>query len=178
MFYSSFPPVKKTVYCALLTALAAVLGGLLSFPVTLFGAYAAKISFFVVPVFLAGIFFGPAWGGMAGALADLIQALAFPKGPYLPWMSLSYALFGAIPGLFFLKQAKVRLLRLLSAVFTTQAITSVGVNTLILVLVNGYPWEIIYGRMVTQAVMIPVYTFVCFALIQALQRAGVMPKTA
>lgn len=174
MLNETFPPVKKLVYCSFLVAIAALLGGAGSVPVNLFGAYNLKIGFSVVPIFLAGIFFGPLWGGGVGMLADFLQAMAFPRGGYMPFFTLSNAFFGVIPGLFFLRQAKVRLLRLLLAIFTTQLFTSVLINTCIMVLAIGQPWEIVYARATTQAFMIPLHTGLCYMLIHSLQRAGVL----
>ena len=80
--------ILKLVVCGLLTALGVILGGLLSIPAMPFGSYTLKIGFGVLPVLLAGVLFGPVYGGIVGALTDLLQALLFPKGAYMPWFTL------------------------------------------------------------------------------------------
>ena len=51
---------RTLVYCALLTALGVVLGGMLSIPAMPLGSYTLKIGFGVLPVILAAVLFGPA----------------------------------------------------------------------------------------------------------------------
>ncbi len=155
---------RVLVSCALLVALSALLGGGVSVKSFVLGSYSLKIGFGVLPVLLAGVWFGPLWGGAVGALADFTQALLFPMGAYMPWFSVSGALFGVIPGLFFTKTAEVKPLRAFFAVTSALLVTSVGVNTFLIVTLYGNPWEIIYARMVTQAVMIPIHTVLLLAL--------------
>ncbi len=155
---------RTLVYCALLVALSALLGGGLSIKSFVLGSYSLKIGFGVLPVLLAGVWFGPLWGGAVGALADLTQAMLFPMGAYMPWFSISGALFGVIPGLCFLKTPEVRPLRAFIAVAAALLVTSVGVNTFLIVTLYGSPWEIIVARLITQAVMIPIHTALLLAL--------------
>ena len=107
--------VITLVVCGLLTALGVILGGLLSIPAVPFGSYSLKIGFGVLPVILSGVLFGPAYGGIVGALTDLIQALLFPKGAYMPWFTVVGIFFGLVPGLFFMKKQKPTFVRLLAA---------------------------------------------------------------
>lgn len=100
--------VMRLVVCAMLTALGVVLGGLLSIPAMPFGSYTLKIGFGVLPVIIAGVLYGPGYGAIVGALCDLLQALIFPKGAYMPWFTVVGALFGLIPGLFFIKGKRPR----------------------------------------------------------------------
>ena len=82
---------------ALLTAVSVVLGRFASIPVNLMGIFALNFGFGLAPVILSGLLFGPTWGFLTGFLADLIGALAFPKGAYVPLFSLTYALAGFTP---------------------------------------------------------------------------------
>ena len=165
---------RTLVYCALLTALGVVLGGMLSIPAMPLGSYTLKIGFGVLPVILAAVLFGPAYGGIVGGLTDLLQALIFPKGPYMPWFTVIGALFGVIPGLFFGKGQRITWKRLFAAVFTGQTVCSVVLNTLLLMWLYGSPYQIIYARIVNQAVMIPLYTVMIYWIIKVLRRGGVI----
>ena len=163
---------KRLVTCALLTALGVVLGGLLSIPAMPLGTYSLKIGFGVLPVILSGVLYGPGYGAMVGGLTDFIQAMIFPKGAYMPWFTVIGVLFGLIPGLFFAKKQEPKFLRLLLAVFTGQIVGSVICNTLLLMWLYSLPFEIIYARLINQAVMIPIYTVLTFYCVKLLKRAN------
>lgn len=165
---------RRLVVCALFTALGVVLGGMLSIPAMPMGAYTLKIGLGVLPVILAGVLYGPLYGGMVGGLTDLLQALLFPKGAYEPWFTVVGVLFGLIPGLFFMKGQAVRWGRLFLAVATGQLISSVALNTALLVWLYGMPWQLVYARLANQAVMIPLYTVLVYGLVRALRRGGVI----
>ena len=144
--------IVRLVVCAMLTALGVVLGGLLSIPAMPFGSYTLKIGFGVLPVIIAGVLYGPGYGAIVGALCDLLQALIFPKGAYMPWFTVVGALFGLIPGLFFIKRQTPTFLRILLAVAVGQIVGSVICNTLLVIWLYGSPWQIVYARIINQAV--------------------------
>ncbi|MPM69848.1 hypothetical protein SDC9_116796 [bioreactor metagenome] len=156
----------------MLTALGVILGGALSIPAVNLGAYSLKIGIGILPVLISAVMYGPLWGGAVGGLTDFLQAILFPKGPYVPWFTLIGILFGVIPGLFFMRRQKVTVPRLAIAITTGQLICSVGLNTLVLMSVYGLPFEIIWARLINQAVMIPIYTVIIYFLIKALRRDG------
>ncbi len=165
---------KRIVICALLTALGVVLGGLLSIPAMPLGAYTLKIGLGVLPVILSGVLYGPVYGGMVGGLTDFLQAMIFPKGAYMPWFTVVGILFGLIPGLFFIKRQTPSFKRLFAAIATGQLIGSVGLNTALLVWLYGTPWQIIYARLINQAVMIPLYTILIFYIVRFLKKGNVI----
>ena len=82
------PRTRRLAFCALLTALGVVLGGLLSIPAMPLGSYTLKIGLGVLPVIVTAVLYGPLYGGTVGALTDLLQALIFPKGAYMPWFTV------------------------------------------------------------------------------------------
>ena len=166
--------IHKLVTCALLTAMGVILGGMLSIPAFPLGMYSVKIGFGVLPVILAGVLYGPVYGGMVGGLTDLIQALLFPKGAYVPWFTIVGIFFGLIPGLFFRKKEKPTFLRLLAAIACGQTFGSIICNTLLMILLYGSSISAILPlRIANQAVMIPLYTTLVYAMIPILQKAGV-----
>ncbi len=165
---------RRLVICALLVALGVVLGGLLSIPLMPLGAYTLKIGLGVLPVILSGVMYGPVYGGMVGGLTDFLQAMIFPKGAYIPWFTLVGICFGLIPGLFFMKKQNPGFLRLFFAIAVSQLICSVGMNTALLVYLYGSPWQIVYARLVNQAVMIPLYTILIFAILCLLKKGNVI----
>lgn len=160
----------RLVLCALFIALGVVLGGLLSIPAFPMGAYSIKIGLGVLPVILSGVLYGPIYGGIAGGLTDLLQALLFPKGAYMPWFTFVGIFFGFIPGLFFRKKQPITLPRLFLAVGSGQVFCSVLCNTLLMVWLYGLPLEgILPLRMLTQAFMIPILTLLVYAIAPVIQ---------
>ena len=171
--------IVRLVVCAMLTALGVVLGGLLSIPAMPFGSYTLKIGFGVLPVIIAGVLYGPGYGAIVGALCDLLQALIFPKGAYMPWFTVVGALFGLIPGLFFIKRQTPTFLRILLAVAVGQIVGSVICNTLLVIWLYGSPWQIVYARIINQAVMIPLYSalvYLCMKVIAKTKMGKALAK--
>lgn len=161
--------IVRLVVCAMLTALGVVLGGMMSIPAMPFGSYTLKLGFGVLPVIIAGVLYGPGYGAIVGALCDLIQALIFPKGAYMPWFTIVGSLFGFIPGLFFMKGQTHSFFRILLAVAAGQLCGSVICNSALMVWLYGSPWAIMVARLINQAVMIPLYallTYTCLKLIK------------
>ena len=155
-------------------ALGVVLGGLLSIPAMPLGSYTLKIGLGVLPVIVTAVLYGPLYGGTVGALTDLLQALIFPKGAYMPWFTVIGALFGVIPGMFFVKGQKPTLKRIFAAVFSGQTVCSVVLNTLLLMWLYGSPWQIVYARLINQAVMIPLYTALVYYVVKLMDKCGII----
>lgn len=87
---------RKIAYVALITALGIVLN-FLSFSAGIFG----RASFVYLFANLAGIILGPWLGFASAAIADLIPAIFWPQGPWMPLLTLSQGLMALIPGLVF-----------------------------------------------------------------------------
>lgn len=86
---------KTLTYCALLAALAVALS-------RLFGLMPNEYSRFSIesiPVFLAGMLFGPVAGGLVGFVGDFVGCLFSGYG-YNPIFALSPILYGVCSGLF------------------------------------------------------------------------------
>lgn len=81
--------------CALLTALSVVLSRLMS----LIPNELTRFSIEAVPLFIAGLLFGPIPGAMAGFAADFIGCLFSPYG-YNPIFCVPPILYGLCAGLF------------------------------------------------------------------------------
>ncbi len=169
------PSTRKLTVCALLAALGAVLGIVsLPLPAVSAGGYSLKIGLTVLPVILAAVLYGPVYGGMVGAIVDLLPALLFPKGPFVPWFTIIGALFGVIPGMFFLQGQAATPKRLLAAIAAGQLTCSVFLNTLLLTTLYGLPYQIVYVRLLNQAIMIPVYTALAYYAVRLLKKGAVI----
>lgn len=184
-----FTPLKKLVVCAMLVALGVVLSGLLSIPITLEGSPSAKIGFGPLPIILAGILFGPLYGAMVAAVWDILTALIFPVGAYLPWFTLSAMLFGLLPGLFFIKRREYPLSRVIAATATPLIAVSIFLNTFLIIIIY---WKdpfaagtlfntevpkwlaVLSVRALEQLVTIPLYSALIYNLLKLLKRNAII----
>ncbi|MBQ7112665.1 MAG: folate family ECF transporter S component [Clostridia bacterium] len=173
---NSHQRVVSIVICGLLIALGVILMGPLSLPALPFGTYSLNIGFGSLPIILSGVLFGPVYGAIVAMLTDLLQVLLFPKGAFMPWFTLSAMFFGLIPGLFFMKRRKVTFPYLLLAITPGQLLSSVLLNTFLLVKLYGLPWSLMTLRLMEQAIMIPLYAVLIYAIIKLLARNKVLDK--
>lgn len=86
---------RTLAYCALLAALSVVLARM----VGLMPSQAARYSIEAVPIFIAGMLFGPLPGAMVGFVADFVGCLFSAYG-YNPIFSVPPILYGLFAGLF------------------------------------------------------------------------------
>lgn len=118
---------KSIAYLALITAISVIMNAL---TLTVPGSGVA-ISFTYIPNFLAGYFFGPGAGFIVGVLGDILGCIIWPKGAWLPLLTLSAGLMGAIPGLIRYLPLKERWIVLISY-SATYLVCSAGINTVTL----------------------------------------------
>jgi ECF transporter S component (folate family) len=85
---------KALAYCAMLTALSVVFARLIG----LMPNESMRFSLEAVPIFLAGMLFGPLLGGCVGFAADFIGCLFSPFG-YNPIFCIPPILYGVFAGL-------------------------------------------------------------------------------
>ncbi len=92
---------QNLVIQALLLSLCVVLSRFASVRIAFGGVEGVRIGLGALPLIMAGVFFGPVSGAVVGATADIVGYLLSPLGPYMPHFTLTAALQGFIPGLFF-----------------------------------------------------------------------------
>ena len=85
---------KTMAYCAMLTALSVVFARLIG----LMPTESVRFSIEAVPIFLAGMLFGPLLGGCVGFAADFVGCLFSPFG-YNPLFCIPPILYGVFAGL-------------------------------------------------------------------------------
>ncbi|MDO5538509.1 MAG: folate family ECF transporter S component [Eubacteriales bacterium] len=128
----------------------------------------ARITVGSVCTILAGLWFGPAAGGVCGLTADLLGCLL--KGYAVnPLITIAAILWGVVPALVRLRTAKANRTRKMvflclgiafASILSTLVFTTAG-----LVLINGYNfYAIMPSRMIQWAVMTPVYCAVTCAV--------------
>lgn len=93
---------KKLVFIAIMTALGVVLKSFLSI-----GNGDFRISFWNIPLFIAGMVTGPLYGGLCALGADLIYGLCFSPFPFSIIMTISCVTWGLFGGLLYKKEVKI-----------------------------------------------------------------------
>ena len=96
----------------------------------------ARLSLGIVPIAMAGAVLGPVYGGLVGAVADILGAVLFPQGAYFPGFTVTAFVQGLIPGLIVHKafisnqigKKKLTTYIVISMVLTV-VIASLGLNT-------------------------------------------------
>ncbi|MFI3173998.1 MAG: folate family ECF transporter S component [Bacillota bacterium] len=124
---------KQLTMVAILIALNVVLSRFLSIP-----AWNVKIGFSFVPVVMAGMLMGPAFGFLVGACGDFVGAILFPFGAFFPGYTLTAGLTGMIYGLCLYK--KQSLLRIVVASFAVEIFCSLLLNSYWITLTAGTPF--------------------------------------
>lgn len=115
-----------------------------------------RIGFGFLPVAVTGILYGPVWGGLAAAIADIIGMMLFPSGVYFPGFTLSAALSGIIYGLF-LHGKNFSLRNLIIAVLIIQVFVHLGLNSLWLNMMTGKAWmALLIPRITNGVIMAPI----------------------
>ena len=90
-----------------------------------------RISLVYTFCFLAGILLGPWIGGGVAIISDLLPALIFPEGPWMPLITLSNGVMAMIAGLFYKRLngnliVKLVFIALVSFVVCSLVLTALG----------------------------------------------------
>ncbi|OPX42223.1 folate transporter FolT [Ruminiclostridium hungatei] len=121
-----------------------------------------RISFQFLPIAVSAILFGPVMAGIGAAVADVLGMMIFPKGAYFPGFTFSAFVSGFLYGVFLYKK-KITMLRTFAAVLTVIVTCSLVLNTIwLIILTQKGAYAIISARLVTNAIFLPVHTFVIY----------------
>ena len=170
---------RTLAYCALLAALSVVLARLFS----LMPEESARFSIEAVPIYLAGLLFGPLAGGLVGFSADFVGCLFSPYG-YNPLFCLPPILYGVFGGLAqkFLSK-KVSITRLAASFLPPVILGSIVYQSFALAYVYYYQtfWTGLALKLATRsvqfAVMLVVDTLLTYMLLKSkiFDRIGLWP---
>ena len=169
MWKKSLRPLSETrnlVLIGLMIALHIILTRYLSIPI----GPAVRLSLGCIAAILAGMWMGPAAGGIVGAAADTLGLMMAPSGAWLPLLTLSAACFGILPG-FFMEFINAQ--NLTKGRRTLRICLMTGVVSLICQLITSFGLFLAFGAGVlpgrlTQFVLTtPIYMFLISALYQS-----------
>ena len=114
--------------------------------------------------------FGPAVGGIFGGALDVIKYILKPEGAFFPGFTISAILGGVIYGALLYKK-KVQIGRVFAAQLLVKVFVNILLNTLWLNMLYGKAFlAILPGRLVSNAVMLPIDTAIMFFMLQAVDR--------
>jgi ECF transporter S component (folate family) len=165
---------KTMAYCALLAALSVVLArliGLMPDPSTRFSIEA-------IPMFLAGMLFGPLAGGMVGFTADFVGCLFSPFG-YNPIFCIPPILYGVFGGIFrYFLSKNTSIWRLALAFLPPVVLGSILYQsaTLAYMYYEGAFWDGFLLKLSTRSVQFGITWVVDVLVIHLLMRANVFTR--
>ena len=151
---------RELVNLSLLIALNSDLTRVASIRINIGAVEGVRIGFGSFPIILAGLIFGPAGGGIVGAIGDIIGYYINPAGAYFPPLTLSAALTGVIPPLVLkmTKRPNWSLWELIVAIGIGQFITSILITPYLLQLAFNIPFfATLPARIISQAINVPIY---------------------
>ncbi|MCF7935942.1 MAG: folate family ECF transporter S component [Synergistales bacterium] len=134
------------------------------------GIEGIRIGFGAFPAIFTGLTMGPVAGGVVGALGDVTGFFVAPMGAYLPHFTLTAALTGILPPLFWnIAGRREAFLPILTAIVGTQTVTSVVLVPFFLKMLFGLPpAATVPGAAVSLVLATPVYTLLYLKLARSL----------
>ena len=165
---------RYIAYVSLLAAVSVILNTL---TLTMPGSGYA-VSFTYIPTFFAGFYFGPAAGFFVGFIGDVLGCIIWPKGAWIPLITLASSLMGVIPGLIRSIPLNEKFLLAISFV-VTYIVCSAGLNTFALWFVYAATkktfWVYLFGRLPLQLTNMAVNMVLCLLLLPAFKKL-ILPR--
>ncbi|MGI6094408.1 MAG: folate family ECF transporter S component [Lachnospiraceae bacterium] len=141
---------RVLAFSGVLIAMSIVLARVVAIPI----GNTLRLTVSSTPIYLAGLWFGPAIGGICGGVSDILGCILSGYAPN-PLILVSSVLCGVLPGLFkktLLK--KVDLWRVIVVVGIHGLVGSLGFTTLGLHLYYGTPWVVLYTTRPVQTLLL------------------------
>ncbi len=165
---------KTLAYCALLAALSVVLARL----VIPMPAADTRFSIEAVPIFIAGMLFGPIPGALVGFTADFVGCLFSPFG-YNPIFSVPPILYGLFAGIFrYYLCDKVSPLRITVALLPAVVLGSIVYQSLTLsyMYFDGGLWAGFLFYLGTRSVQFAITLVLDVVIVYLLSRANIFQR--
>ena len=161
-----FKKLNVVAFCGMMCAVAMALNMVASITV---GPY-IRIGFSGLPNQVVAYLFGPAVGGIFGGALDVIKYILKPEGAFFPGFTVSAILGGVIYGALLYKK-KLQIGRVFAAQLLVKVFVNILLNTLWLNMLYGKAFlAILPGRLISNAVMLPIDTAIMFFMLQAVDR--------
>ena len=158
--------VQAIALCGIMGALAIVLGYVATIRI---GDY-IRVGFSFLPNVIIDFLYGPVVGGVFGGVMDIVKYLMNPTGPFFPGFTISAIVGAVIYGIILYRQ-KVTILRVFMAQLLVKVVVNLMLNTIWLVMLYGYGLAaILPGRIISNAVMLPIDTVITFVVLTFVQK--------
>lgn len=125
---------KHIVLVALFTAMSVILSRVLV--VYVLGG-TKRISFASIPIFIGSLYLGPFYGGIIGALTDIIGSIMFPVGDFNILFTIAPTISGILPGLIMGKNYNK---------FPIKVVIICLIQAIIVVVINSYIFSALYSK--------------------------------
>lgn len=156
-----FKKTKNLVFCALMVALAVVLGYTTTIEIGPF----IKVGFSGMPNRIVDFLFGPIIGAIFGGTLDILKYLVRPTGPFFIGFTISEILSGIIYGILLYKKP-IKIQRIVIAGFLDKVIVNCGLNTLWLSILYGKGFMVLLtARIIKNLIMWPIDSIIIFILL-------------
>lgn len=151
--------------CAMLTAVKAVIAQF-----TISVSNILEIGFSGIVVGATAMYYGPVLSGIAGVIADTIEYLLRPSGPYFPGFAINEFVIAFIYGIFFYQQ-KITLKKVILAELCVLLIVNMGLTPLWLHILYGKGFiALFFARITTQLIKFPINCALLYLLLTSLQK--------
>ncbi|MCR5746544.1 MAG: folate family ECF transporter S component [Lachnospiraceae bacterium] len=152
--------LQRLTISAMMLAISVILG-LFKIPLS----QVSEIRLQFLPIAVEGMLFGPLYGGIAGALSDILCYIVRPTGPFFPGFTISAAIQGMIYGLMLYKSSSMP--RIILAQVIDCIIVSLLLNPIWLMLLYGNAFiPMFIGRLPKVLIMFPINTVLLAAVIK------------
>ncbi|MBC7340247.1 MAG: folate family ECF transporter S component [Firmicutes bacterium] len=165
----------------MLIALSVVLTRVASVRIPVGGVEAVRIGFGTLPILMAGIWGGPVFGFLVGAVADLVGYGINPMGPYVPLITLSSGMLGLIPGLVLRLFAgkEINFARIAAAVAAAEVLVGMVLTPWFLHLAFLIPYAVLIPpRLVSKPLEVVLFSLIIHLVTVPLARRGTLPAAA
>lgn len=167
--FGSLTQLKETkvlTICGLMGALAIILGQVATIK---FGQY-VRIGFSGLPNQIVDYLFGPWIGAIFGGTMDVVKWFISGDGDFFPGFTIT-AMLGAFLYGIFIYNKPVKLWRVICAQISVKIVCNIILNTLWLNLLYGKAIAaILPARIASNAVMLPIDTFIMFVMLQVVSK--------
>ncbi len=166
---------KKLTVCGMILALA-VLAGALKIPINSY----VEIRFSFLPIAIAGYLFGPLYGGIVGALSDILGFIVKPTGAFFPGFTIAQAVTGVLYGAILRPRKQknelfpaISFSRILAAQLAVMLVVSMFLNTINLSILYGEGFiPVFISRLARTLIMFPINLILLSALLKPVSITG------
>ena len=154
---------RKISFISLFIAMSIVLTRIASIRIAIGGVEGIRVGFGKLPIILGSLMFGPFYGGIIGALSDMVGYIIQPMGPYMPHFTIISGLAGILPTYLFrfLGENEYHITKMAISIGITIVLTDLILVPYSLHYIFEIPWQVlIIPRLISVPVTIFLYTYI------------------